>query len=203
MNKYHRNRHLAIRNIQRTSWLGTMTYREARRKYKAGNRAIPVGKGYFTRWFLLNFGSDGLTLAQSRKLGEEYTAISEHAESAQFRATMRYDVEMHCLGFKYRGLNSTWRFTLTLELLTLLIDDGRLAECVTRSAEQDISDWFQSNNVEVGYPRTGISHYSRSEDFNEIVSHSIRDRIQGVSSLAYKLGPLPIFAGYGITKVDK
>lgn len=83
------------------------------------------------------------------------------------------------------------------------LDGGRLAECVTRSAERDISDWFQSNNVEVGYPRTGISHYSRSEDFNKIVAHSIRDRAQGVSSLAYKLGPLPVFAGYGITKVDK
>lgn len=203
MNKHHRNRHLEIRNIQRTSWLGTMTYREARRKYKAGYRAIPVGNGYFTRWFLLYFGSDKFALAQSRKLGEEYTLISEHAESHQFKAAMRYDVDMHCLGFKYRGLNSAWRFTLTLELITLLIDEGCLAECVTRSAEQDISDWFQSNNVEVGYPRTGISHYSRSEDFNEIVSHSIRDRTQGVSSPAYKLWPLPIFAGYGITKVEK
>lgn len=196
MNKHNRNRHLAIRNIQRTNWFGTMTYREARRKYKAGYRAIPVGTGYFARWFLLNFGSDGLTLAQTRKLGEEYTLISEHAESAQFKATMHYDVKMHCLVFKYRGLNSAWRFALSLEEITLLIDDGRLSQCVTRSAEQDISDWCQSNNAETQLTRTGISHYSCSEEFNEIVSHSIRDRMQYPRLT-------PIFAGYGITKVNK
>lgn len=203
MNKYHRNRHLAIRNIQRTDPFGRMSYREARRKYKAGYRAVPVGNGYFTRWSMLNFGTDGLTLAQSRKLGEEYTTISEHAESAQFKATMRYDVDMHCLGFKYRGLNSVWRLTLAIEEVTLLIGDGRLAACVMRSAENEISDWWPSNSIGIRYPFSGISHYTRSEDFNEIVAHSVRDRIQGVSSLAYKLGPLPIFDGYGITKVDK
>lgn len=68
MNKHRRNRHLAIRNIQRTARFGNMSYSEARRKYKAGYRAIPIGKGYFTSWFLLNFGPDGLTLAQARKL---------------------------------------------------------------------------------------------------------------------------------------
>ena len=196
MNKHNRNRHLAIRNIQRTSWFGTMTYSEARRKYKAGYRAIPVGKGYFARWFLLNFGSYGLTLTQTRKLGEEYTLISEHAESAQFKATMRYDVKLHCLVFNYRGLNSKWRFALSLELITPLIDDGRLAQRVTRSAETDISDWCLSNNVENQHTRTGISHYSCSEEFNEIVSHSIRDRMQYPRLT-------PIFAGYGITKVYK
>lgn len=202
MNKYRRNRHLAIRNIQRTSWLGTMTYREACRKYKAGYRAIPVGRGYFTRWYLLNLGTDELTLAQLRKLGEAYTRISEHAESAQFKASMRYDVEMQCLGFKYRGLNNVWRLGLSLEEVTLLIDDGRLAECVTRSAECDISLW-PSNNVGIQYPYTGISHYTRSGDFNEIVAHRVRDRVQGIGSLAYRSRPLPIFAGYGITKTDK
>lgn len=203
MNKHRRNRHLAIRNIQRTDRFGRMTYREARRKYKAGYRAIPVGKGYFTSWFLLNFGSDELSLAQARKLGQEYTLISEHAESAQFKATMRYDVEMHWLRFQYRGSGNVWQFRLSFKQASLLIDCGRLAECVMRSAVSDLSGSCQFDNVDIRYPYTGISHYSRSEDFNEIVSHSIRDRMQGVSSLSYRSMPLPIFGGYGITKVDK
>lgn len=196
MNKYRRNRHLAIRNIQRTSWLGTMTYREARRKYKAGYRAIPVGKGYFTKWFLLNFGSDGLTLAQLRKLGEEYTRISEHAESAQYMASMQYSVEMHCFVFKYKRPSSTWRFALSLEQVVLLIDGGRLAEFTIRCAEHDISDLCQFKNADIRCPYYGISHYVRDEDFNEIAAHSARYQTQGIRLT-------PIFAGYGIIKVDK
>ena len=203
MNKYHRNRHLAIRNIQRTDPFGKMSYREARRKYKSGYRAVPVGSGHSHRWFLLNFGTDKFTLAQSRKLGEEYTTISEHAESAQFKATMRYDVKMHCLGFKYRGLNSVWRLALTIEEVKLLIGDGRLAVCVMRSAESEISDLRTSNNIGIRYPFAGISYYTRSEDFNEIVAHGVRDWMQGVSSVAYRSVPLPVFAGYGITRIDK
>lgn len=203
MNKYRRNRHLAIRNIQRTDQFGRMTYREARRKYKAGYRAIPVGRGYFTRWFLLKFGTDGLSLAQSRKLGEEYTRISEHAESAGFKATMSYRVKVRWLKFKYRGPNNVWAVRLSFEQAVQSIDDGRLAECVMKSAECDLPDSYQVNTVRIQYPFTGISHYTSSEDFNEIVAHSVRDRMQGVSSLAYRSVPLPLFAGYGITKADK
>lgn len=199
MNKYRRNQHLAIRNIQRTSWFGSITYREARRKYKAGYRAIPVGKGYFAKWFPFYFGSDKLTLTQVRKLGEEHTLISEHAESHQFKTTMRYDVDMHCLLLKYRGSCNVWRLALSLEMVTLLIDDGSFAEYVTKSAEHDFLDPYQIINVGIQYPYTGISHYTYSEDFNEIVSHSLRDRLP----MVYGSVLSPIFAGYGFVKIDK
>lgn len=205
MNKHHRNQHLAIRNIQRTNRFGRMTYREARRKYKAGYRAIPVGRGCCTTWLLLNFGADDLTLAQVRKLGEEYTLIAEHAERAGFKATMRYDFDMHCLMFKYQGLSNTWRLALSLDIIALMIDGDRLAECIRRSAEHSIPDLRQCDDVASWYPYTGISRYSYDEDFNEIVSHSIRDRAQGVSSLlqTYRSATLPIFGGYSITKTDR
>lgn len=197
MNKHRRNRHLAIRNIQRTSWLGTMTYREARRKYKAGYRAIPVGRGCCTAWLLLNFGADDLTLAQVRKLGEEYTLIAEHAESSRYKAVMHYDNHMRCLVFQYRMPIKVWQFRLSFEEAALLIDEGRIAEIVMRSAETDIPNLVRYDFVKVSkasvmaYASEGIS----DNDIAELTR--IRDRT------AYSSALFPIFAGYGITKADK
>lgn len=197
MNKYRRNRHLAIRNIQRTDWFGRMTYRKARRKYKAGHRAIPVGSGYFTMWFLLNFGTDVLTLAQSRKLGEEYTRISEHVENVQCTVTMSYDIDTRCFKFRYSWSGKVWQFGLSFEEAMLLVDCGRLAECITRSAETDIPNLVRYDFVKVSkesimaYASEGIS----DNDIAELTR--IRDRTE------YRSALFPIFAGYGITQVDK
>lgn len=182
MNKYRRNRHLAIRNIQRTSWLGTMTYREARRKYKAGYRAAP-GR------FLLNFGSDKLTLAQVRKLGEEYALISEHAESVQRMATMSYDIDMHCFKFRYSWSGNVWQLAISFEEAMLLIDCGRLAEIVTRSAETDIPnlkryDFVQISGTSVmAYASEGIT----DDDVNKL--KRIRNQIEECKLAGIQIRP--------------
>lgn len=202
MNKHRRSRHLAIRNIQRTDRFGRMTYREARRKHKEGYRAIPVGSGYFTRWFLLNFGSDGLTLTQSRKLGEEYTRVMEHAESTQYRAAMHYDMYVRWFTFRYLRLNEVWQFRLSYEQAIPLIDCGHLAECVTGSAECDLQIMAQCDYVAVS--KTSVMAYARAGITDGTVNElaHIRDQMQDTGQRTYSSMPLPFLGGYDIAKTD-
>lgn len=93
MNKHRRHMHESIRDIQRTDLSGKMPYRQARRKYKEGLRAIPIKFTTGTRWMLMDFGEIGIRSSEAKRLGSELTDIFISALWEGYNVYVRYETD--------------------------------------------------------------------------------------------------------------
>lgn len=93
MNKHRRHMHESIRDIQRTDPFGKMPYRQARRKYKEGLRAIPIKFTTGTRWILMDFGETGIRSSEAKRLGSELTDIFISALWEGYNVYVRYETD--------------------------------------------------------------------------------------------------------------
>lgn len=94
MNKHHRHAHESIRDIRRTDPSGKLSYRQARRKYKEGLRAIPIKFTTGTRWLLMNFGEIGIRSSEAKRLGSELTDIFISALYEGYNVYVSYEAEL-------------------------------------------------------------------------------------------------------------
>lgn len=93
MNRHRRHIHESIRDIQRTDTSGKMSYRQARRKYKEGVRAVPIKFTTGTRWMLLDFGEIGIRSSEAKRLGSELTDIFISALYKGYNVYVSYEAE--------------------------------------------------------------------------------------------------------------
>jgi hypothetical protein len=68
-----------------------MTYKQARRKYKEGLRAIPIKLSTGARWMLMDFGEKGLETSAAKRLGSEITDIFISALLEGYTVSVRYE----------------------------------------------------------------------------------------------------------------
>lgn len=93
MNKHRRHAHESIRDIQRIDPSGKMSYRQARRKYKEGLRAIPIKFTTGTRWMLMDFGEIGIRSSEAKRFGSELTDIFISALTKGYNVYVRYETD--------------------------------------------------------------------------------------------------------------
>lgn len=93
MNRHKRHIHESIRDIQRSDRFGRMTYKQARRKYKEGLRAIPIKFTTGTRWMLMDFGEIGILSSEAKRLGSELTDIFISALYKGYNVYVSYEDE--------------------------------------------------------------------------------------------------------------
>lgn len=93
MNKHKRHIHESIRDIQRSDRFGRLTYKQARRKYKEGLRAIPIKFTTGTRWMLMDFGESGIRSSEAKRLGSELTDIFISALYKGYNVYVSYEAE--------------------------------------------------------------------------------------------------------------
>lgn len=93
MNRHKRHIHELIRDIQRSDRFGRMTYKQARRKYKEGVRAIPIKFTTGTRWMLMDFGEIGIRSSEAKRLGSELTDIFISALYKGYNVYVSYEAE--------------------------------------------------------------------------------------------------------------
>lgn len=93
MNRHKRHVHESVRDIQRTDPSGKMPYRQARRKYKEGLRAIPIKFTTGTRWMLMDFGEIGIRSSEAKRLGSELTDIFISALTKGYNVYVRYETD--------------------------------------------------------------------------------------------------------------
>jgi hypothetical protein len=70
-----------------------MTYKQARRKYKDGLRAVPIKFTTGTRWMLMDFGEMGIRSSEAKRLGSELTDIFIAALCKGYNVYVRYETE--------------------------------------------------------------------------------------------------------------
>ena len=93
MNRHKRHVHESVRDIQRTDPSGKLSYRQARRKYKEGLRAIPIKFTTGTRWMLMDFGKSGIRSSEAKRLGSELTDIFISALYEGYNVYVRYEAD--------------------------------------------------------------------------------------------------------------
>lgn len=77
MNKYDRQRSKEIKDIIRTDQFGKMDYKQARRKWKNGVRAFPVGDS--GQWLAFDCSKFNFSRKQLQEVGQAYYMIARYA----------------------------------------------------------------------------------------------------------------------------
>lgn len=99
-----------------------MPYRQARRKYKEGLRAIPIKFTTGTRWMLMDFGEIGIRSSEAKRLGSELTDIFISALFEGYNVYVRYENRPQYL---YRGIPKARRkVPRMLELCCVILRCG-------------------------------------------------------------------------------
>lgn len=101
MNRHRRHIHESIRDIRRTDPSGKMSYRQARRKYKEGVRAVPIKFTTGTRWMLLDLGEIGIRSSEAKRLGSEMTDIFISALYKGYNVYVSYEAERRFFVVKF------------------------------------------------------------------------------------------------------
>lgn len=89
MNKYHRQHSKEIKDIMRTDRFGKMDYKKARRKWRKGIRAFPVGDS--GTWQSFDCSRLVLSREQLREVGQAYSMISRYAAERRLEITWEFD----------------------------------------------------------------------------------------------------------------
>lgn len=106
MNKYQKEKSREIRDIMRTDKWGKMTYKEARRKWRNGIRAFPVGAASLYESF--DLGRLGLSRNKMRELGQAYSDIATYSamHGLNFRCYLDSHFDQYILRFTGRNYNT-------------------------------------------------------------------------------------------------
>jgi hypothetical protein len=89
MNKYNRQRSKEIKDIMRTDRFGKMDYKQARRKWRKGIRAFPVGDS--GNWLSFDCSRLNLSREQLREIGQAYYMIARYAAERRLDTAWEFD----------------------------------------------------------------------------------------------------------------
>lgn len=173
MNKYHRHAHESIRDIQRTDPSGKMSYRQARRKYKEGVRAVPIKFTTGTRWMLLDFGEIGIRSSQAKRLGSELTDIFISALYKGYNVYVRYETDhkFFTVGFLKRigGFPVRWSYVASYYEAVVNPVFG-FAELVIRAANSAFNGDDDFRKIDDGFLSVTYASIYVDEAENTIVA---------------------------------
>lgn len=101
MNRYRKVISREIKDIMRTDKWGRMTYKEAKRKWKAGIRAFPIGPDQ--RWVEFEVGRLGFNRDRLRELGQAVYMLISYASGKGMKLTVEYWPSTDAYYLKFRG----------------------------------------------------------------------------------------------------
>lgn len=106
MNKYQKEKSREIRDIMRTDPWRRMSYKEAKRKWRKGIRAFPVGSTH--SYELFDLGRLGLSRGKMRELGKAYFEILEYTaiHGLDFRCIYDRTFDQYVLRFTGRNYHT-------------------------------------------------------------------------------------------------
>lgn len=205
MNRHRRRIHESIRDIQRSDCFGRMTYRQARRKYKEGFRAIPIKFTTGTKWMLMNFGEICIRSSEAKRLGSELTDIFISALYEGYNVYVRY--EANCNLFVVKLLKRVGEVTVCCSYVAsyyeAVVNPLRgFADLVIRAANSDfdspvyfrkITDGFLSAtfaSVEVDEAENSINASLQPVSDYRTYAYGMLSSIQSVKDTRYRFGAI-------------
>lgn len=105
MNKYQKERSREIRDIMRSDGFGRMTYKEARRKWRAGIRAFRIGDMY--AWKAVDLGRFRFSREKLKEVGRAYYKILMYCAERGLTFTCDYKsyYDYYLLSFKGKSFD--------------------------------------------------------------------------------------------------
>lgn len=105
MNKYQKEKSREIRDIMRSDRFGRMTYKEAKRKWRKGIRAFPVG--VLNAWRAENLAHLGFSRNKLLELGQAYHKLIIYctARGLEFTCDYKYYFDSYELSFKGKSFD--------------------------------------------------------------------------------------------------
>lgn len=89
MNKYNRQRSKEIKDIMRADRFGKMGYKQARREWRKGIRAFPVGDS--GEWLSFDCSRLNFSRKQLQEVGQAYSMIARYAAERHLETTWEFD----------------------------------------------------------------------------------------------------------------
>ena len=103
MNKYRKEKSREIRDIMRTDPWRRMSYKEAKRKWRKGIRAFPVGAARLYKSF--DLCRLGLSRSKIREFGQAYTDIVKYSTAHGLDFRLEYETHFDTYVFYFTGMN--------------------------------------------------------------------------------------------------
>lgn len=179
MNRHRRHIHESIHDIQRSDRFRRMTYKQARRKYKEGLRAIPIKFTTGTRWMLMDFGEIGIRSSEAKRLGSELTDIFISALYEGYNVYVRYETNNNLFVVKLLkhvgAVPVCWIYTVSYYEAVINPAFG-FAELVIRVANSDFDSPVYFRKITDGF----LSATFASVEVDE-ANNSIDARLQPVA----------------------
>lgn len=153
-----------------------MTYKQARRKYKEGLRAIPIKFTTGTRWMLMDFGEMGIRSSEAKRLGSELTDIFIAALCKGYNVYVRYETEHNF--FTVEFLKRVWKFPVRWSYVASYYEAVvspvfGFAELVIRAANSAFDGTVEFQKVNDGF--LSITFASVEEDnFENSITASLQ-----------------------------
>lgn len=171
MNRHHRHIHESIRDIQRSDRFGRITYKQARLKYKAGIRAIPIKFNTGTKWMLLDFGETGIRSSEAKRLGSELTDIFISAMAEGYNVYVYYKADRNVFGVEF--LKRVGKFPVCWSYAASYYDAVvnpvfGFAELVIRAANSDFNGAANFRSINGGLLSTSFASVEAGTAENSI-----------------------------------
>lgn len=143
MNKRQKEKSREIRDIMRTDRWRKMTYKEAKRKWRKGVRAFPVGTSHMYESF--DLGRLGLSRSKMRELGQAYAKIVEYSvmHGLDFECEYSTTLDQYTLHFKGKNYitGKCYRFGArigTTEITQVACSLDSLADYILRQLDHEV-----------------------------------------------------------------
>lgn len=102
MNRHQKQKSREIKDIMRTDVWRKMSYKEAKRQWKKGIRAFPVGY-IFPKWVKFDVARLGFDRERLRELGQAIFMLIVHAESKNMTLTVEYEPFFNSYKLRFEG----------------------------------------------------------------------------------------------------